>query len=1124
MARYVSDQMNGYRLTIQDKDGNDTGEQGTAWFLRPDLVLTAFHVVGNQALREWFQAAPEREEDTFWLIGLPGDGKVRLNPGCFDATADVALLTCPPVNGIRRLTLASAAARGTTWWADGFPGFARGKVWALTGSISADRGDRLQLLVDQGTQVPWGGMSGSAVCIGEGVVAGLITDEEPGATTLQATSFRAIARLVDVFDAVRENLEALKESGIDWKRDIQDLHEQIRHMVEVPEQIAALQARLEKVQNPKIETMPVGDGAGPLAAYRQRLIRELANNPRYQLDRRFVRLSLLLTRDPNASAAETRDYDDLRVLLRGNKDDRAFVLLGAPGAGKSTLLRHLQLLDAGDDTGGSVSFLISLNAYARDKPPKPAEWLAQEWEALATGLPAFDVLSRNGRLLLLLDALNELRHDDRADLQSRIAAWRDFLPGFVQAGNTVVLTCRRLDYTTLSSKGRLDVRRVTVKPLAPEQIHDFLQAYAPDRAEIAWTQLKDDDKQLELLGTPYFLRLLVDQIKPDGSMPCGRAGLFTGFVRASLKRELEADNRLFMLDALLGEEDRRRLSRDDEDTWSSPHDLPEEGCLIGKLSEFAFSLQRAGARGEGRQVSIAKAEASKMLDHPFYREILDAAEQLNILNEAGTSILFYHQLLQEYFAARQFAGQLDLAQVRSEWRVDRIQPDLRETMATLSDHGLLPPPPATGWEETALMAAAMYYRHQGPGQGAYADDFIRQLAQANLPLAGRCAAAPDARISSVLKAELQQRLRERLTDAGADLRARIEAGLRLGDLGDPRFERREGPHGPYLVPPLVPIPAGEYLVGDDKSDKEDEKPLHTVRLAAYEIGMYPVTNAEFRMFVSAGGYEQEKWWDTPAAKAWQRGETSAKGQRESWRDWRDNPKGVSEKVILGTVREGRDTSQRADHWSVIRNWSNEEFEAWLDEKFPEGEVYRRPRFWDDPNFNNSSQPVVGICWHEARAYCAWLSAQTGASFRLPTEAEWEASARGPSSPSSGGRVYAYGGTFDAARCNTFETHVGRTTPVGLFVEGKTPEGVADLCGNVWDWTSSAFLAYPYEPTKDREHPAIEAKYRVARGGSWYLDQNFARVSYRVYRHPDHRVNVIGFRVVRESAGSWAGSR
>ena len=124
--------------------------------------------------------------------------------------------------------------------------------------------------------------------------------------------------------------------------------------------------------------------------------------------------------------------------------------------------------------------------------------------------------------------------------------------------------------------------------------------------------------------------------------------------------------------------------------------------------------------------------------------------------------------------------------------------------------------------------------------------------------------------------------------------------------------------------------------------------------------------------------------------------------------------------------------------------SDDDFETLLDTWYPPGRQ-AQPEYWNDDAFNNPAQPVVGICWFEAGAYCAWLSAQTGETFRLPTEAEWEAAARGTAA-----RRYAFGDDFDATYCNTFETHVRRTTPIGVFPGGETSEGLVDMTGNTWD--------------------------------------------------------------------------
>ncbi len=343
---------------------------------------------------------------------------------------------------------------------------------------------------------------------------------------------------------------------------------------------------------------------------------------------------------------------------------------------------------------------------------------------------------------------------------------------------------------------------------------------------------------------------------------------------------------------------------------------------------------------------------------------------------------------------------------------------------------------------------------------------------------------------------------------------RIAAGEALGTLGDPRFVRQTGPHGKYLLPPLVEIPGGKYPMGIDKSDYDDEKPAHTVELESFQIGQFPVTNAEYKCFLEAGGYEDERWWDTEESRAWLKGEASTEGSKERWRDNRKSFQSWTEDYIRGLVTQNRITSKQSEDWITIRNWTDERFEQQLDEWFPAGKTYRQPEYWDDTRFNNPSQPVVGVTWFEARAYCNWMTANAAMKdrlFRLPTEAEFEAVAHGAK-----GRMFPYGNKFDVARSNTFESHIRRTTPVGVF-DNSTPEGAFDLSGNAYTWTLSIYdqqqFPYPYKKDDGRENIHQPGVNRVLRGGSWYDDRDGARAVYRDSNNPGARAYSIGFRVV-----------
>lgn len=133
-----------------------------------------------------------------------------------------------------------------------------------------------------------------------------------------------------------------------------------------------------------------------------------------------------------------------------------------------------------------------------------------------------------------------------------------------------------------------------------------------------------------------------------------------------------------------------------------------------------------------------------------------------------------------------------------------------------------------------------------------------------------------------------------------------------------------------------------------------------------------------------------------------------------------------------------------------------------------------------------NQPVVLVTWDEAAAYCAW------AGGRLPTQEEWERAARG-----SDGRGYPWSAAFTPAHANTRESGLGGPTPVGVFVEGESPDGALDMAGNVWEWTAS-----DHDPNT-----------KVLRGGAWNFPAASAHVCVSERSRPHNRSHAIGFRVI-----------
>jgi len=220
--------------------------------------------------------------------------------------------------------------------------------------------------------------------------------------------------------------------------------------------------------------------------------------------------------------------------------------------------------------------------------------------------------------------------------------------------------------------------------------------------------------------------------------------------------------------------------------------------------------------------------------------------------------------------------------------------------------------------------------------------------------------------------------------------------------------------------------------------------------------------------------------------------------------WRQNDGGWEKEDYVSSYPQRK--IALPDFYIDKKEVSNEDYKM-----FTEATGRTAPSLWDDWTLNSPNQPVVGVDWNDADAFCRWRES------RLPTEAEWEKAARG-----TDGRIWPWGNAWDPMKDNHGKGAGGYgyderdgwkyTAPVGTEL-GVSPYGVLNMAGNVYEWTADDFDSYPENDKYNQED--FEKGFKTLRGGAYDDGPSEQRTATRCGFRKDYKDVDVGFRCVRD---------
>ncbi len=175
-----------------------------------------------------------------------------------------------------------------------------------------------------------------------------------------------------------------------------------------------------------------------------------------------------------------------------------------------------------------------------------------------------------------------------------------------------------------------------------------------------------------------------------------------------------------------------------------------------------------------------------------------------------------------------------------------------------------------------------------------------------------------------------------------------------------------------------------------------------------------------------------------------------------------------------------------------------------------GKDLQKPDSLPSHRWTEGNRPVERVSWYDAMAFCRWLSKKMDLDIRLPTEEQWEKAARG-----TDGREYPWGDGYKEGFANideknsegSGEYYLEETSAVGIYPQGKSPYGLMDMSGNVWEWCLNKHEESQIT-TAD-----VSGGVRVVRGGAWGGFTESCRSSFRYHGNPGYRLNNQGFRLL-----------